>query len=168
MVQIPQTTYNLVPPVAFAGMLADSGPHDIESALAEEPFDCGLGVVQGTSMGIGNTPQVKLPDNTGEVATFKGVTQFLSFKEPIAGSTVRYQATDTVPVITMGRVWVHIDETVGATMVNEGPVYLVHSGAQAGKFRGDANSGAATLIPNAKCKIGGSAGGIAQIKVNLP
>ncbi len=166
MVAIPQVSYALVPPPAFAGMIADSGFHDVESAIAEVALDCGLGVMKGTTGGV--TPQVKLPTSAGDLAFLKGVTIYQAIKEP-TGNANRYAAGDPLGCLTQGRIWVQIDATVGAVMVDEGPVYWVFTGANAGKFRGDAGSGpAAVLVPNAKCKVGGTAGGVAEIKINLP
>ena len=178
MVQIPQTSYPLIPPPAFPGMLADSGNHDTETGFAEVPLDAGLGVVVGsvTSPGTGTGaagmagPSVKLLAASGDVTNlFKGVSQYLAAREPVPGSANRYAVGDAVPCVTQGRIWVQVDATVGAALLDEGPVFLVFSGANAGKFRGDAGVGpAAAVVAGAKCKIGATAGGVAQIKVNTP
>jgi hypothetical protein len=166
-IDIPQIAYNLVPAVAYAGQLADSGFTDTESAVAETALDVGIGVIVGSTGGA--TPSVKKPTASGDLTLFKGVTQYLAAREPVAGSALRYAAGDTVPCLTQGRIWVQIDATAGSTMTDQGPVYLVFTGGNAGKFRGDAGVGpAAVLVPNAKCKIGGTEGGIAMISINLP
>lgn len=177
MVSIPQLSYDLVPAVAFAGMLADSGMRDVETAFAEVVLDAGLGVCVGatTGPGIGTGedgeagPTVILPTAAADVTNhFKGVALYNTGKEP-TGTANRYAVGDPVPCLQNGRVWVQIDATALAALVNDGPVFLVHSGAQAGKFRGDAGVGpAATVVANAKCKIGGVAGGVGMIKLNLP
>lgn len=165
MIEIPQVTYALVPPVAFAGMVADNGFSDTESAVAEAPLDAGLGVVIGTTGGP--TPTVQLPASAGDLALLKGVTMYLAAREP--GVSKRFDVGDAVPCLTQGRIWVQIDATSGSVLVDNGPVYLVFTGANAGKFRGDAGVGpAAVLVPNARCKVGGAAGGIGEIKINLP
>ncbi len=165
-IEIPQVTYAQVPPVAFAGMVADSGFTDTESAVAEEALDAGLGVVVGTTGGA--TPTVVKPAASGDLALLKGVTMYLAAREP-TGTANRYAIGDAVPCLTQGRIWVQIDATSGSVLTDNGAVYLVFSGANAGKFRGDAGVGpSAVLVPNAKVKIGGTAGGVGQIKVNLP
>ena len=155
MLQIPQTTVNNRPPVAFAGMLGDSGPWDIRSCLAEHAMDAGLGVVYGTqpSNADPGTPVVDLPANTGEVAKFMGVTQYLSQREPNPAGAARYAATDGVPTVRRGRVWVQVDATAGAALTAESAV---------------AGGTAATLIPGAKVEYPGTEGGIALINLNLP
>jgi len=170
--EIPQVTYNDRPPPAFAGMLGDCGPWDIQSCLAEADLDCGLGLVYGTqpSGHDVSTPVVDLPANTGEVAKFMGVSQYLSQREPNGTSAARYAAKSGVPVVRKGRIWVKIDATAGSSLANEGPVFLVHSGAQAGKFRQDTGAGgtAATAISGARVRVGGSEGGIALVDFNIP
>lgn len=160
-----QVTFPLQPPPAFAGMKADTSNADVETRLAETALDAGYGVVKGTDPTIG---QCKLPANTGDVTnSFLGVTLYTPYKEP-TGTANRYLADEHVPVLGQGTIWVNVDATSGATITADGPVYCVHSGAQAGKFRGDANSGAATLVPNAKAKSSATEGGIAKIKFNVP
>ena len=166
IIEIPQVTYSNVPAAAFPGMLADSGPWDIESALAEVPLDAGLGVMVGAT--TGPTPTVKLPSASGDLAKFKGIACYEAARMP-TGNANRFKVSDPISCVTQGRVWVQVDATAGGDMVDEGPVYWVFTGANAGKFRGDAGSGpSAVLVPNAKCKIGGSAGSVAMIKINLP
>jgi hypothetical protein len=169
--EIPQVTYNNRPPVAFAGQLGDSGPWDIRSCLAEAVMDAGLGVVYGTqpSGADPGTPVVDLPANTGEVAKFMGVALYQSQREP-TGTANRYAAKDPVPVLKRGRIWVQVDATAAAALTAEGAVYLVHSGAQAGKFRQDTGAGgtAATLVSGARCVYAGTEGGIALVDFNIP
>ncbi len=169
MVAIPQISYSLVPAVSFPGMLGDeTGFRDVESAIAEVALDAGLGVIVGATGGA--TPTVKLPAASGDLAALKGITMYLAAREP-TGTANRYAIGDAVPCLSQGRIWVQVDAAAGG-MVDNGPVYLVFTGAHAGKFRGsDGNTGSgatAVLVPNAKCKIGASAGGVALIKINLP
>jgi hypothetical protein len=176
-VQIPQIDYPLIPGPAFPGMLADSGDHDIATGIAEVALDVGLGVVVGsvTSPGFGtgtagaSGPSVKLPASSGDVANLLwGVTQYLAAREPqpdIAPN--RYRIGDAIPCVKVGRIWVQVDATSGASLVDQGPVFLVYSGANAGKFRGDTGGGTAAQITNAKVLTGGLAGGVARIRVNL-
>lgn len=176
-VEIPQVTYALIPQPAFAGMLADSGNHDIETGFAEVALDAGLGLAIGavTAPGTGTGtsgaagPSVKLPASSGDVTNlFAGVSQYLAAREPVAGSSNRFAIGDAVPRLTQGRIWVQIDATGGASLVSQGPVFLVYSGAQAGKFRGDTGGGTAAQVTGAKVMIGGSAGGVAKVKFNTP
>ena len=154
------------PPVALAGML-DTSPRDVESRIAETDLDAGYGVVRGTDVTI---RQAKLPANTGDVTNgFLGVVQYSLYREP-TGMANRYLAKDVIPVVAQGGVWVLVDGTAGAILTADGPVYCVHSGAHAGKFRSDAGAGgtAATLVSGAKAKTSAVAGGIARIKINVP
>jgi hypothetical protein len=148
-------------------MVADSGIRETISCLAETVIDAGLGVVKGTTGG--HTSQIILPTQASDVTNlFKGITQYLAMKEP-NGTAGRYAVGDAVPVLETGRIWVKVDPTAGAALLDEGPVFVVHSGANAGTFRGDAGVGpAATALAGAKCKIGGLAGSVAEIRINIP
>lgn len=166
---IPQLSYPLIPPPAFAGMLADSGPWDIESCVAEEALDAGLGLVRGTNGGA--TPGAKKPTVIGDLATLLGISKYEPAREPIpAIAPNRYAIGDVIAYVTMGRVWVQVDTTNGSALLDGGPVFLVYTGVDAGRFRADTGAGGVTavLVPNARCRYGGTAGGVAMIKINLP
>jgi hypothetical protein len=141
-------------------MIADSSFTHKVAALAEAAVDCGMGVVLGTVNAP--TPQVRYPANTGEVTdTFMGVVIYEAMKEPQT-SAARYAATEPLSLMRRGPIWC----VTNGTMVAQGPVYLVHTGADVGKFRG--NNTNATLVSGARVKTGVTGAGIAEIDFNLP
>lgn len=167
---VPQTVYDQFPAVAFDGMIADSAVKQVDTALADVALDCGRAVVTGGASTITDPDRVKLPTAAGDVTNkFKGVSLYQASKMPISGSANRYAIKDAVPVLRRGRVYIFPE----GDMVDDGPVFVVNgSGAgTAGKFRGDANAGAATTLgANAICRRGATvASGLpAILEFNLP
>jgi hypothetical protein len=152
----PQTSVTYFPDIGLNGQLADTGHHDITTGLADTSLDCGLAVV----LGANGYQSIKLPGSSGDVTnTIKGWTLYRAMKEP---NDPRYVIHDAVDVLRVGRIWI----IAQGDLVDEGPVYVVHSGANAGKVRGD-NTGA-TLVSRAKVIQGATAGNLAKISVNLP
>lgn len=168
-VAIPQINYNLVPDPAFAGQRADAGPDRTRSMLASVALDAGLGLIYSGAASTGGAQQCGLPASSGDVTNlFVGISEYLAAREPIAGSSNRYAIGDGVSVVEEGGIWVQVDSTTGSSLVDEGPVFLIYSGADKGRFRGDNGGGTATQVTRAKCRIGGLAGSVAQIRINLP
>lgn len=159
-----QTSYVFEPAVAIEGMIADSGVRDVISRLLESSAsDAGLFHVKGTA-----TDQTKLPAAAGDVTNF---LQGVSVYEPMRAATAtadRLRAKDMVPLLRRGRIWVKV---AGTALVDNGPVFVTHSGADAGKVSGAVGAGPdATAVPNgaAKCIKGGAPGALALIDLNLP
>lgn len=157
--QMPQTSVDLFCDAAAAGMVADMTNTEIESFSAQVGIDFGFAVVKGT-----NKDQVKLPTSGADVSgAFRGWAKRDVMREP--GAT-DYRATDTVPVLRKGKIWVPYEGTPAA----DGAVYVVNgSGAgTAGKIRHDANGGAATLVSGAIVRDVDTTLGLALIQVNMP
>lgn len=156
--EFPMTSVKYFPDVAIPGQIADNGPRDVATGIADTALDCGYGVVEGSN----GEDSIALPAATGDVANkFAGVTVYNPMVEP-KGSANRFAAKDTVSVLKKGRIWV----TAQGDMVNKGPVYCVHSGTDAGKFRGDNTT--ATQVSGARVVKGALAGSMALIEVNIP
>lgn len=158
--QIPQLSYANLPPVGYAGQLADLmwGAHR-DSQATEVDLDAGLFVVLGASYGL-----CKLPTATGQVTNnLQGVALYEAIKEPYL-TTARFKAKDMISVLRKGRVWV----VVGAVAVTDDSIpYIVHTGADAGKVRGTTDAGATLAPSGVKVLQGAAAGGICKLEVNL-
>lgn len=157
--QMPQTSVDLFCDAAAAGMIADMTNTEIESYSAQVGVDFGSALVKGST-----TDQVKLPTTAADVSDhFRGFAKRDVMREP--GAT-DYRATDTVPVVRKGKIWVSYE----GTPVEDGVVFIVNgSGAgTAGKIRHDANGGAATQLSGAIVRRIDTTLGLAQIQVNLP
>lgn len=156
----PQTSVQYFPDPGLNGQITDTGFHDITTGIGDTDLDVGLAVV----LGANGTRSIKLPGASTDVQnTIKGWTCYTPMIEP---RNPRFAQGDAVNVIRVGRVWV----VCQGTTVDEGPVYVIYSGANAGQVRGDAGSGgnAAVQVTRAKIIQGASAGNLAQLSVNLP
>lgn len=149
-----QTTYSQNMNPAYAGMLADLSDKVVDSKAAEGQIGLGFGVVSGTNA----EKQVKVP--AGSVNGFQGVALYQAKEQGLDGSVV-FKDKDTVPVLSKGRAWVPV---IGA-VAYDGAVYLIHTGANAGKFTGtaDVNQG---QIAAAKFKSSTSGDGLAIIELS--
>jgi hypothetical protein len=162
-----QTSYDVAPPIALAGMIADITPRTVTTGILDVDADAGQGVVTGTATSAASptNDRVKLPTLAADVTNlFKGVLVYDASKLP-NDSTNRFNTGACVGVMKRGRIWVKSD----ATLAKDGLVYLVNgTGAgTAGSFRGDVNGGAATLVPGAVCVHVASAT-LALVDFNAP
>jgi hypothetical protein len=158
-IQIPQTNYTNFPAAALAGQLADLmwGKH-VDSMAADVDLDCGLFLVLGASYG-----RCKIPTATGQVTNnLQGVALYEAVKEPYL-TTARFKARDMIPVLRRGRVWVPV---VSVTVTDDVIPYIIHTGSDAGKIRGD-NTNATAAPSGVKVLRGAAAGGLALVEVNL-
>ncbi len=155
----PQTTYDQFNAEALEGMVTEGHfGNFIDSGTLEGTSNSARGMVTGSGYGL-----VKVPTGTTYIsAHFQGVSVYQSAKMPQAGAAVRYADGDTVPCLKKGRIWV----LAQGDMVLDGPVYCVHSGADAGKFRGDNTT--ATIVAGAICRKAALTGALALIELNLP
>jgi hypothetical protein len=65
-----QTTYPTTRALGFAGGLADNGPHDVKSVIAEAAIAAGLVVIKGSTPAKGDLPQAPdAADADGIIAT---------------------------------------------------------------------------------------------------
>lgn len=85
-----------------------------------------------------------------------------------AGQTeVGYKTQSSMSILRKGLIWVEVEDAV----VPGGAVYVRHvagAGEQLGAFRSDADGSDADILPNARYKTAASAGGLAQLDINLP
>lgn len=142
-----QTTYANEAPVAFRGLLGDSG-HDM--FLISRAVDEAAGVPAGVMLVNGTDPdtQASLPSAAGE--TPQGVVAHQQAREDysLAGDLMLADG-ETASLVRKGRVWVRVEGAVA----NGGDVYFRHttgSGTELGAFRADADGDAeiSTLTPN--------------------
>lgn len=139
---------------AFAGMKSDCSLSRIDGYAAESVILPGCGVVTGTKA----DKQVKSPTAAGD--KFKGIA-LIQAKEMASDGSVQYKAKDTVPVINLGRVWANVK---GAVAI-DGDVFLIYTGADAGKFAAAAGANA-FKVDGAKFKTATAGDGIAVIELN--
>jgi len=87
-----------------------------------------------------------------------------------SGGPSPYIAGDPVPVLTRGRIWVTVENTV----TSDSPVYwrvqATLANPQVGGFRSDSDGGNAILLPSTQVRwiIGASTGGLAVLDINQP
>lgn len=149
-----QTTYNPAPDAAVAGMIGDST--DYTTRTGNNPaaaLEFGLAVA-------------KVAGNSDEVTTTAGVTA-----GAIVGVAVRevsttnnnYPVKSAVTYMTQGAIWVETDETVAVG----DDVYVRVAGGNIGKFRNDADTANAVLLPNSRWLTGVTGAGLALLSLNL-
>lgn len=160
--QVPQTTVTYFPNIGLNGQLADTGHHDITTAVAESPgFDIGLAVAQGAGgYGYGRALSASTDITNGLVI---GWSLYKAMQEP---AFPHWQPTFAADIVRKGRIYVYCQ---GAT-VDNGPAFVIYSGANAGQLRGDAGAGpnAALQVPRVIVRQGAAAQGIALLDINLP
>lgn len=95
-----QTTYNVTPPVAFRGMLAESfSQRQIDSYIAEGAINLGCAVEPGTDPQTQVIPLATLANLSGISVGFTGI-------EKVAGSDAQIADKAQLPVMHQGRLWV--------------------------------------------------------------
>jgi hypothetical protein len=110
-----QTSYSQYQSAAFAGMLADlSRKDDPLSFAAESAVGFGKFVKRGTSPDAEVNP---LSTSVGQAALAIGVAVATQTVEQTSGGVAQYAATDTVPVLNSGRIWLETDDAVVAGAV---------------------------------------------------
>lgn len=158
----PMSRVDYFPNPGLNGTVADSGHHDITTALAESPgFDIGLAIVLGAGgYGFGRLPSASTDISNGLVI---GFSLYKPMQEP---AFPHWQPTFAADILRKGRIWV----VCQGAMVDQGPVFIIYSGANAGQVRGDAGSGgnAAVAFSRAVARQGAAAGGLVILDVNTP
>lgn len=163
----PQNDFPLYHDRAVAGHVdTHYKGRDLQARFAEVAHGPGLGMVYGA-----NRQFAKLPTVTGDVTNnFDGIV----VHDPWNTYDRAYGINRWFTLLRKGRIWVQI---FGTALLESAPnaVFMIHGGANAGKFRGDAGAGgdAGTAVPTAKvCRLGtpvaGGGDGIAMIEINLP
>lgn len=102
-----QTTISQYGAAGFKGLLDGVAPHDVRSYAAEEVIPVAYPVQLGT-----NPEKQVLKAVTGAGAV--GFALHDHAREQTAGGVVQYAATETVSVITKGRLWVETTDAVVA------------------------------------------------------
>lgn len=156
---MPQLEYNdLV--AAVKGGKADSGNHDIISAVSDEIIQFGIGLqVEVTGL-------VTLPSAAGD--QFQGIAMMKHKAPPNSTGISQYEIGQAIPVLRKGRIWVQAEEAVNPTLA----VFLRHTvngGDVPGDFRTDLDTAAAFDISAfAKWISVTTAAGLAILEVNFP
>lgn len=155
-----QLNYDLYFRKYVAGLIADCRPYTVETHIASEDILYGLGVVRDQSPLDSQYTHVKIPDAGGQV--FRGVAIMTWSKQQDASGDGKYVAKDPVNVLRKGVAVVPVNANVSI----DNDVYLVHTGADAGKFRNDGTD--ADLVPTGVFKTAANTGELAVIEINLP
>jgi len=105
-----QTTVSLYGAASVAGILDGVGPRSVRSYAAEEAIAIGYPVKLGTD------PEKEVKKATAG-ATCIGFSLLDQTIEQTSAGAVTFDATETVPVLTQGRMWVMTSDAVvaGAT-----------------------------------------------------
>ncbi len=157
--EIPQTTVSQFPAIGLEGQLADSGFHDITAGIVGTALDCGRLICLGDD----GYQSVKPIASSADVPFVKGFSLYRAMIEP---NSPRFPAGVAIDILRVGRIYV----VAQGDLTDEGPVFVVHAGANAGLLRADVGSGgnAATAFTRAKVIKGGSAGALCIVSINLP
>lgn len=151
-----QTSYQVDFDAGFPGLSGDSGPADLltRSNGTAGAFGLGLAVKEGAAAN-------EFAAYTSG-STVLGVTRHEHTAVEAGGSLAVDQ---TASILTKGRIWVQIDQTVAIG----DPVFVRHTAGTAGIFRKDADTANASALPGAKWVKGGTAAeGVALLDLNLP
>lgn len=158
---MPQTSFPNDMPVAFEGMLADSGAIEVltyDNGATAVPF--GRFLVQGTG-----ARDCALPSATGQKVIGVALHEHL---EPDSSGVAQHVAYSAVPVLARGRVWVKTEQAVTPA----DPVYVRHTvgagGTAVGQARKDADTSKADALARARFLTAASAGALVQVEINLP
>lgn len=136
------------------------------------PF--GVFVTQDLNItGQGADNIARLPFATGEVTTERLALGFAihnQAKENVLVSSglseIGYLTQSTMSILHKGIFWAQVEDAViagGAVFVR----FVAGTGEQLGAVRSDADGSDAVALPNARFKTSASAGGLAQISLNL-
>ena len=137
-----QLVYQYAPPLGLAGTLDDLSPYSIDSRLNGEAAPgnmlYGMGVMQGATPGV----DILVPTAAATAEEFEGIAMNQMTTQQTMGGQVHVYPGGTVGVLRWGRAWARIP--AGLAIQYEDPVFLIISGADAGKFT-NVDGGAATL-----------------------
>lgn len=149
-----QTAYSENMAAAVAGMLADAGQNDVVSMPAQSAITAGAGLTLHSG-GVTVEP-------ANSTAAFQGVAVRSLDTEGDANNDPSYAATDVVSVLRKGRIWVSVQDAVGAGAA----AFVDNAGAGAGEFRSDATGGVA--VPTGVFRTTTAGAGLAILEINLP
>ena len=127
-----QTSYGYNTPRGVAGMLRDLAPYAIESRINCETdagvLMFGMGAVRGDKPGY----NVAVPVTASTADEFEGIVMTGFTNEMSMEGDVRILSAQTVGILRYGNAWVRIADGVEPEYGDA--MYLVTSGADAGKF----------------------------------
>jgi hypothetical protein len=159
-----QLAYNQDPAIGREGLIADNSFRDVLSRVAETDLPAGRVVTKGT-----DEKEAKLPAAAADITgkDVLGITVFDASREPHT-ATDEYEATDVIPVLRRGRIWM-----VAEDAVTEGDdVYVRHVAAGAeelGRVRSDADGTDAAILPGSTFRTSTSgADQLVVVEINLP
>jgi hypothetical protein len=128
------------PSPGVPGMLADTGPHDIITRVAEEALAFGSFVKY-------DDDSCELPDSSGEVT---GNGRGIALVDPTKKSGTGYEIGDLVQILVDGRAWVASENALTALTAP----FVRHTagagGSTKGAFRSDADTASATQVVGAQ------------------
>lgn len=132
---------------AFPGMKASLSPSKVSSYVAAARLAFGTAVCLGADL----EKQVKAPaaeTDVTDMKKFRGIVIHDHAHENNTqdGLEAGVEAKKPLNVLEKGEAWVIVVEDVVPTDA----VYCIHTGANIGKFRNDADTDNADLVPNAR------------------
>lgn len=158
---MPQTSIAVDRAVAYPGMLADGGFHDIVSRAVETA----AGVAAGRIMVEGTLPlqQAIVPTSAVNGVLPVGCTKYEPIKEPRSPAGPEFAQYDMVNLVRRGRIWM-LAGTGGVTRYAQH--YLIHAGAEAGllTLTDDANT---VAISGVTVLLTAAAGVLTLVEFNL-
>ena len=162
-----QTSYSIQAPVAFAGLLGDSGG---DTHLRSRAVEDAAGVPAGVMLVDGTDPETQalLPSSTGQA--LQGIVAHQQAREDLAlAGALMLSVGETASLVRKGRVWVVVEEAIAVGDA----VFFRHTagggGSNLGAFRNDADTASADEITAGAAWVVGSAGaGVALLEINLP
>lgn len=157
-----QNSVEVFPDKARPGGLVDNRVKNVESRVAVGDVPFGLAVARTV-----DDNSVKVVAAAGDVAAgiLQGAALSSHFIESQQGGTdpASYKDEDMVNVLSMGALWVQVEDTPAVG----DDVFVVHTGAGAGKFRTDSTN--AVQITNARWLGAVDPNtGLAPLQINLP
>lgn len=163
-----QTTITTVPSAALLGMLADAGPLDKISRIANGALYLGCLCVFGTEpdgAGSGGLVQ-EITDAAAALVNLAGVPIWESGKEPFSIANGKSQIADksVVSIMRYGRIWAYTETAADSTSVVYARVLTVST-----DVKGQLRAGAAAnfvAVPNAKFVSKTTGAGLIQLELS--
>lgn len=161
-----QSSVTRFPADAVAGMVRGPVLRSLDRQL-DAANDNGLLVCDGATPGV----TAKAPAASTDVTKYAvGILPYRATQMPNwppGASSKAYQAGDAVSIVRHGAVWVLLEEDA-ATTDDVYVRYASGTGTVLGAFRKSADTSTAALLPRSRWLIGGTAGGLALVELNLP
>lgn len=165
-----QTSYGFSHDPLAKGMKGECYDERIVTCYSDEIIPVGIGLADGGEASIDKRRKVNIPNGTG--FTFMGVSNHVH-KETTAtrdglgvlNSTqlLQYEIGEDIPVSRKSVRMVQVVGAVDPTL----PVYLYHTGANAGNFGGAVNANA-DLVTSCAWASSTTGAGFALLEINLP